>query len=80
MANHQPEQNKPTDNSEKENKKAVNKTLREARQDSAAKDAQKREKQPSAPEDLSPLLDTHEVGSSGGDQRASKVETENKPG
>ncbi len=38
--------------------------------------ALKKEKQPTSPEDLSELHNTHEIGTSGGDQRAPDVEPE----
>ena len=38
-------------------------------QNDAVKQALKKEGQPARPEDLSPLHDNHQVGSSGGDQR-----------
>ena len=35
--------------------------------------ALKKEKQPTSPDDLSPIHNTHEIGTSGGDQRAPDV-------
>lgn len=57
---------------EKEQAKALEKTGN----DSSAKAAEKKEKQPSRPEDLSPIHNTHEIGTSGGDQRAKDSEEE----
>lgn len=68
----------PVNKSETTNKQEVTETLQEANEDSAAKDAQKKEKQPRVPDDLSPLLNTKEVGTSGGDQRASETESKNE--
>lgn len=49
---------------------ALKESLETRKTDSAAKAAQKKEKQPANAEDLSPLHNTHEVGTAGGDQRA----------
>ncbi|MCW3091566.1 MAG: hypothetical protein JWP81_2635 [Ferruginibacter sp.] len=42
--------------------------------DSAVKEALKKEKQPSTEEDLSPLHNNKSIGTTGGDQRASENE------
>lgn len=58
----------------KQEKAAIKKTLREAMNDPAAQEAIKKEKQPVTPGDLSAIHNTIEIGTSGGDQRASENE------
>ena len=55
----------------------VKKILNDASKDSAVKEALKKEKQPVSTDDLSAVHNTTEIGTSGGDQRAS--EDEQKP-
>lgn len=49
--------------------------LEQGKNDPSVKDALKKEKQPSNLDDLSPIHNTREIGTSGGDQRASETET-----
>ena len=49
-------------------------TLQVAKNDSSVKAALKKERQPVSAEDLSPLQNTSETGTTGGDQRATEEE------
>ena len=70
MASNKTQKNTESSPEEQENTKEVKETLREAKNDSSVASAIKKEKQPVNPGDLSPIHNTHEVGTSGGDQRA----------
>ncbi|MEO5893322.1 MAG: hypothetical protein ABIQ31_23930 [Ferruginibacter sp.] len=64
---------------EGQDRQELKETLDEGKNNAAVKDALKKEKQPQTPEDLSPLHNNREIGTSGGDQRASESEP-NEPG
>ena len=64
----------PVPNEENEGIKQKNESLFEAKNDPAVKEALKKEKSPTTPEDLSHLHNTIAIGTSGGDQRASEDE------
>ena len=70
MASNKTQKKTESSPEEQENTKEVKETLREAKNDSSVTSAAKKEKQPMNPGDLSPIHNTHEVGTSGGDQRA----------
>ena len=53
--------------------------IEEGKNDQSVKDALKKEKQPTFDADLSPLQNTHQVGTSGGDQRDNDIKP-NKSG
>jgi len=57
-----------------QNEGEIKKTFKEAKNDPAVKQAMKKEKQPGGADDLSPLHNTREIGTSGGDQRAREVD------
>jgi len=65
---------------EKDNKSALKQTLKESRSDPSVKDALLKEKQPATPDDLSPVHNTKEIGTTGGDQRSSVEEQTPAPG
>jgi hypothetical protein len=52
-----------------ENKQEVKNTLKKAKYDPSVQQALKKEEQPAKPGDLSPIHNTKEMGTSGGDQR-----------
>jgi hypothetical protein len=73
MANNKVFQVQPATDAEEANMQEIKETLKQAKNDPAVKDALKKEKQPVTPDDLSPLHNTRETGTSGGDQRASET-------
>jgi hypothetical protein len=64
--------NPPDDASKQE----VKNTLKKAKYDSAVQQALKKEEQPARPGDLSPIHNTKETGTSGGDQREKETNPE----
>ena len=59
----------PGNLSDDANKQEVKNTLKKAKHDPAVQQALKKEEQPARPGDLSPIHNTKETGTSGGDQR-----------
>lgn len=82
MANSKFSQGKPNHDSNKENVEEIKEALKQAKNDPSVIDALKKEKQPETTDDLSPLHNTREIGTAGGDQRASETEIKqaNEPG
>ncbi len=74
MANSKVSQGQTIHNPDKENLEEIKETLKQAKNDPAVKEALKKEKQPVTTDDLSPLHNTREIGTTGGDQRASETE------
>ena len=58
------------------NKGEIKNTLKKAKYDSAVQQALKKEEQPARPGDLSPIHNTKETGTSGGDQREKETTPE----
>ncbi|MEJ7589824.1 MAG: hypothetical protein WKI04_19910 [Ferruginibacter sp.] len=52
-----------------DNTNEIDETLKEGKKDPSVQEALKKERQPGRSEDLSPLHNTREIGTSGGDQR-----------
>ncbi len=76
MENSKDSQSQPDQYPDKENLQEIRKTLKQAKNDPSVKAALKKEMQPVTPDDLSPIHNTRETGTTGGDQRTSENEVE----
>ncbi len=74
MKNNQQMQDSDKELSDEEKLTQLKATLQAAKNDSSVKAALKKERQPISAEDLSPLQNTSETGTTGGDQRATEEE------
>lgn len=74
MKNNQQMQDSDKELSDEEKLTQLNATLQAAKNDSSVKAALKKERQPVSADDLSPLQNTSETGTTGGDQRATEEE------
>ena len=72
---------KNDDQSKSDQQPTAKETLEKGKNDPTVKEALKKERQPNTPDDLSPLHNTREKGTSGGDQRVRENEPneENEP-
>jgi|GEM_PF-3306517 len=74
MTNDQQMQDSDNELSDEEKQAQLKATLQAAKNDSSVKSALKKETQPVRTDDLSPLQNTSETGTTGGDQRATDDE------
>ena len=79
MASHKTQKNTKSSPENQESTSEIKETLKAAKNDSSVTAATKKEKQPVTPDDLSAIHNTHEVGTSGGDQRARDAAEEGQP-
>lgn len=75
MTNTQPPTGKPTGEPVEENRPEQTERAKQGTDNPVVKEALKKENQPARAGDLSHLHDTHEIGTSGGDQRAKDTES-----